>query len=101
MEQTTLSTKKQFKVGLFGFGCIGQGIFEFLQETTALRAEVTKIVVKNRDKIRPIPSEHFFYEADAILNDPEIEVVIELIDDAEAAYDIVTAAMRAGKAVIG
>ena len=92
--------KKNLKLGLFGFGCVGQGLYHVLHETHGIKAEIKKIVVKNRDKQRPIPDHFFSYNKEEILNDPEIDVVVELIDDANAAFDIVSAALRNGKAVV-
>ena len=39
---------------------------------------------------------NFTFDKDEILNDPSINLVVELIDDPDAAYDIVTIAMKKG-----
>lgn len=88
------------KLGIFGFGCVGQGLYHVLNETHGVKAEIKRICVKNRDKARILGSEIFTYDKDEILNDPEIDVVVELIDDAAAAYEIVKAALNKGKAVV-
>ncbi len=87
------------KIGLFGFGCVGQGLYDIFQ-STELDAEILKICVKHRNKKRSIPSEYFIYDKNEILNDPEINLVVELIDDAEEAYYIVSEALRMGKNVV-
>ncbi len=92
--------KKNLKLGLFGFGCVGQGLYHVLHETHGVKAEIKKICVKNRHKSRPIPEHFFTYHKDEILNDPEIDIIVELIDDAAAAYEIVKTALRHGKAVV-
>lgn len=92
--------KKKLKLGLFGFGCVGQGLYHVLHETHGVKAEIKKICVKNRDKARPIPATFFTWDASEILNDPDIDVVVELIDDASAAFEIVKAALQKGKAVV-
>lgn len=92
--------KKKLTIGLFGFGCVGSGLYEILNRSGLFNAEIKTIVVKHRDKPRSIPAGHFHFEADAILNDPEINLVVELIDDAEAAYKIVTRAIQSGKHVV-
>ena len=92
--------KKNLKLGLFGFGCVGQGLYHVLHETHGVKAEIKKICVKNRHKTRPI-AEHFFtFQKEEILNDPEIDIVVELIDDARAAFEIVKTALQHGKAVV-
>jgi homoserine dehydrogenase len=92
--------KKKLKLGLFGFGCVGQGLYHVLHETHGVKAEIKKICVKNKDKSRPIPASFFTYDPDEILNDPEIDIVVELIDDADAAFRIVRASLEKGKAVV-
>lgn len=93
-------SKKNLKLGLFGFGCVGQGLYHVLHETHGVKAEIKKICVKNKGKERPIPAEFFTFSKEEVLNDPEIDVVVELIDDAKAAYEIVKAALERGKAVV-
>ncbi|MBX2897607.1 MAG: homoserine dehydrogenase [Cyclobacteriaceae bacterium] len=92
--------KKKLKLGLFGFGCVGQGLYHVLNETHGVKAEIKKICVKNRDKQRIIDANYFTYEASDILNDPEIDVVVELIDDANAAFEIVKKSIQNGKHVV-
>jgi homoserine dehydrogenase len=93
-------SKKKLKLGVFGFGCVGQGLYHVLHETHGVKAEIKKVCVKHKDKPRPVNEDFFTYDKDEILNDPDIDVVIELIDDAKAAYDIVRTALEHGKAVV-
>jgi homoserine dehydrogenase len=92
--------KKNLKLGLFGFGCVGQGLYHVLEETHGIKAEIKKICVKNRNKQRILSRDVFTYDSADILNDPEIDVVVELIDDAEAAFKIVKSALQNGKHVV-
>jgi len=92
--------KKKLKLGLFGFGCVGQGLYHVLNETHGVKAEIKKICVKNKNKSRIIDSAFFTYDANEILNDPEIDVVVELIDDANAAFEIVKQSVIKGKHVV-
>ena len=92
--------KKKLKLGLFGFGCVGQGLYHVLNETHGVKAEIKKICVKDHNKKRPIDASYFTYNPADILNDPEIDVVVELIDDANAAFGIVKTAVENGKHVV-
>jgi homoserine dehydrogenase len=92
--------RKQITIGLFGFGVVGYGLWEVLEKTPGLKANIRCICVKTQGKKRPIANEHFTFDKNDILNDPAINVVVELIDDADAAFDIVTTAMRNGKSVV-
>ncbi len=87
-------------IGLFGFGCVGQGLFETLTRSGSVPATIVSICVKHLEKPRTLPANLFTDCPEDILDNPEIDVVLELIDDAEAAYHIVTRALRAGKAVV-
>jgi len=92
--------KKKINIGLFGFGCVGQGLYEVLNESGLINAEINKIVVKTKGKNRSIPESYFGYDKNDILNDTQINTVVELIDDADAAYEIVTTALKKGMNVV-
>lgn len=91
---------KQLTIGLFGFGVVGEGLYKVLQQTPTLNAAIKKVVIRNPEKKRSAPAALFATEASEVLYDPEINVVVELIDDADAAYHIVTTALKNGKAVV-
>lgn len=93
-------SRKQLNIGLFGFGTVAGGLYQALEITHDLGIHIRKIVVKNREKPRTIPASRFSYDPDDILLDPEINVVVELIDDADAAFVIVKKALSMGKAVV-
>ena len=91
---------KKLTIGLFGYGVVGTGLYDVLHKSKTVDATIKKIVVKHKDKPRNISPEHFHFDKNEILNDDEINVVVELIDDADAAYEIVTTALKNGKAVV-
>ena len=59
-----------------------------------------RYVLNIRIKERDAPAELFTTDADDILNDKTIDVVVELINDAAAAMDITRKAMNSGKSVV-
>ena len=71
-----------------------------LGKTPSLEATVRKVCIKNIGKKRNAPKELFTDQADVLLNDPEINVIVEMIDDADAAFRIVSTAMNNGKHVV-
>lgn len=91
---------KHIKIGLFGFGCVGQGLYETLNTSKNFAGEISRICVKNKNKDRALPASLFTYDKEEILNDPTIDIIVELIDDANAALDIVTTALKNGKSVV-
>jgi len=92
--------KDKLKLGLFGYGIVGQGLHDVLNSNNGLRAEIAKICVKDKSKKRRISMDYFTYDKNDLLNDPEINLIVELIDDADEAYSIVTTAMKNGKDVV-
>ncbi len=93
-------SRTKLKIGLFGFGYVGYGLYEVLHKTPGFQANIKRICVKNKDKERQIDSNNFTFDKNEILTDPEINTVVELIDDADEAFAIVKAAMQNGKAVV-
>lgn len=91
---------KTLNIGLFGFGCVGQGLYDVLHGSLHHVGKIKRICVKNKDKSRTLPPERFTFDKWDILNDTEIDTVVELIDDAEEAYRIVKTAMENGKNVV-
>ena len=93
-------SNKQLNIGLFGFGIVGKGLYDVLHITPTLQASIKKIVIKNAYKKRSIAAENFTTDTSVILNDEDINVVVELIDDADAAFEIVRTALQKGKSVV-
>ncbi len=91
---------KKIKLGIFGFGCVGQGLYNVLQQTRGINASIKKICIKHPDKMRIIDPDYFTTDRNELLNDPEIDVIVELIDDRDAAFEIVSAALKNKKAVV-
>lgn len=97
-----MATKSNGKlvIGLFGFGVVGQGLYKVLQEVQTADAVIKSICIKHKEKQRSLDLERFTFNPDDLLNDPEINLIVELIDDAEAAYQIVRSALLNGKSVV-
>ena len=87
------------KIGLFGLGCVGQGFYETLVQNE-LPASIARIVVRNPGKERDVDNSLLSFNANDILNDDSISVVVELIDDADFAFQIVSESLKKGKSVI-
>lgn len=91
---------RKLRIGMFGYGVVGHGLYDVLRKTKGLNAEVVRICVKHRDKKRDLPMEYFTYNKEDILNDDTLDVVVELIDNADEAFEIVSTALSNGKAVV-
>src|SRR6476619_2703886 len=95
-----MGTDKKLVIGLFGFGVVGEGLYRVLHQTPSLKAEIRKVCIKHPDKKRNAPAELFTTNKDELVYDNNINVIVEVIDDADAAFDIIHAAFKNGKAVV-
>ncbi|MBL7883862.1 MAG: homoserine dehydrogenase [Bacteroidia bacterium] len=91
---------KEISIGLFGFGCVGQGLYDVLNHSEGLKANIDKICVKDKNKKRKIESSFFTYDKNVILNQGHHNVIVELIDNANEAFEIVKEAMSNGVSVV-
>jgi homoserine dehydrogenase len=92
--------KKQISIGLFGFGCVGQGLYDVLNHSQGLEASIDRICVKDRNKKRKIDASYFTFEKADILSSKKHDVIVELIDTSEEAFRIVKEAMENGVSVV-
>lgn len=90
---------RDVRIGLFGFGCVGQGLHDIIGKTPS-GIRIDKVCVKDREKHRSLSADTLTYSASDILDNPDIDLVVELIDDHVAAFDITARALRNGKPVI-
>ncbi len=84
---------KKLNIGLFGFGTVGRGLYDVLKRIGSKNVEIKRVCVRDLTKDRGVDVE-FTDKADDIFNDPTINFIVELIDDADAAYDIVKRALK-------
>ncbi len=91
---------KELIIGLFGFGVVGEGLYKVLKQTPSLKANIKKICIKHPSKKRNAPEELFTTDADELLFDEEINVIVEVINETEPAFHIVSTALKNGKDVV-
>src|SRR3972149_9814709 len=91
---------KKISIGLFGFGCVGQGLYDVLNQSQSLQASIEKICVKDKNKTRRLDAGRFTYDKKDILTRKDLDVVVELISDTDAAFEIVSTAMKNGVSVV-
>lgn len=93
-------THKQLNIGLFGFGVVGEGLYKVLQQTPSLKAQIKKVCIKHPNKQRNALANLFTTEKNDLLFDEEINVIVEVIDDSNAAFEIISTALKNGKSVV-
>ncbi|NTU20724.1 homoserine dehydrogenase [Brevibacillus sp. HB1.2] len=101
--------KQSIKLGLMGFGTVGTGVVriiqahqEDLQKQTGLSIEVSRILVQDAEKSRNISSMEGALTTDpaSLLDDPEIEVIVEVIGGIHPAKEYILGALERGKHVV-
>ncbi len=96
-----MENNKKIKIGLIGLGTVGSGVFKTLQNFK--NVEIVKIAVKNKNKKRNIEGLDETIITDdpyEIVNDPEIDIVAELIGGIEPAFDLIKCAITNGKHIV-
>ena len=91
---------QKLNLGVFGFGCVGQGLHFAIKQNDSIKTTIKKMVVKDKNKKRFLAVKHFSFDKKEILDDGNINVVVELIDNANEAYEIVKEAIVNGKHVV-
>ncbi|MGE5702323.1 MAG: homoserine dehydrogenase [Clostridia bacterium] len=101
--------EKVVKVGLLGFGTVGTGVVRIVQghqedlvKQTGLGIEVHKILVRDKDKNRSISGLEGKITQDAyeLINDPEIDVIVEVIGGIHPTKEYMLAALEQGKHIV-
>lgn len=86
-------------IGLIGLGCVGEGFLE-LFERQKLEWQIKTIAVKDKNKSRKVNKNRLTYNYQELIDDEEIDLIVELIDDAEVAYDIAIKTLSKGKNLV-
>ena len=102
-----MNTKK-IKVALLGVGTVGTGVYKLIQRradvmvrTIGAQMEVSKILVHNLNKQREsIDASLLTDNWQEIVNDPEIQIVVEVMGGIEPARTMILEALHAGKHVV-
>ncbi len=104
-----MSPEPVIKIGLCGFGTVGQGVWKHLGRSRAelaqrlgARLEISRVAVRNLRKARlvKIPAKRLTTDAMAVATDPEIQIVCELMGGTTLAREVTLAALRLGKSVV-
>ena len=95
-------TDTNLRIGLFGLGTVGQGFLRVISIARNAHAEIARICVRNLAKPRNIyvDPKLLTTNADDILSYSSINLIVEVIDNAEASYRIVKTALERGIPVV-
>ena len=95
-----MTAHRRLTIGLFGFGVVGEGLYKVLEQTASLNATIKKVCIKDAGKKRNAPATLFTTDKNELLDDDSINVIVEVINDSDAAFEIISSAFRKGKAVV-
>ncbi len=102
-----ISPPRAIRVGFLGFGTVGTGAYRMLNNNSeaitrkiGCPIELAKIGIKDSTKPRMLPAEQFTTDLDSIVDDPSIDVILELIGGTDPAGQLVERAIRSGKHVV-
>jgi homoserine dehydrogenase len=102
-------SERTIRVGLLGCGTVGAAVARILDahaDELALRAgcrlQVTRVSVRDLERRRdvPLPADAFTTDGGSIVDDPQIDVVCELLGGLEPARALVLRALANGKPVV-
>lgn len=100
---------KPINVGLLGAGVVGSGVIKTFQEKAAdierqvgAKVIVTHALVRNKSKNRDFScSDDFFVDsASEIINNPNVDIVVELMGGEEPAYEYIKGSLKSKKHVV-
>ncbi len=93
---------KRKKVAVIGFGNIGGGVVQRLYQPGVAGLELVRVVGQHLEKKRPVtlPAGYLSRDWHQVVNDPEVDIVVELIGGLEPARSVLLEALKNGKDVV-
>jgi len=101
--------KKEINIGLLGFGTVGSGVAKILHEhqqdlqyKLGVEVLIKKVLIKNTAKKRDtkLAQEVFTSDINEVINDPSIDIIIEVMGGINEAKEAIEQSLHAGKAVV-
>lgn len=98
---------KTVRIGLMGLGTVGSGLVSLIERNadvierrSDVRLEIVRALVKDPNKRRPLPPEKVTLNPQAIFDDPQIDIVVEVIGGIEPARTYLLDALKAKKNIV-
>ena len=100
---------ERVRVGLLGCGNVGgplarliDGNADLIEQRAGVAVEITRVAVRNVARARdvPLPADVFTDDAESVVADPDVDLVVEVIGGIEPARTLITLALKAGKPVV-
>lgn len=100
---------RQIGIGIAGFGTVGAGVYKhlcgnqrILRERLGMELTVRKVALRDPSRPRAVvpPSEMVTTNWEDLINDPAVEIIVELMGGIEEPLKLVMAAIEKGKIVV-
>ena len=104
-----MSEKRTIRIGLLGFGVVGQGVWKNIEHNRSaleyrlgVQLAITQVVVKNLDREREVqvPATQLSSDPATVVDNPDIEIVCELMGGTGEALELTRRALQQGKIVV-
>jgi homoserine dehydrogenase len=104
-----MSQKRIIRIGLLGFGVVGQGVWKNIEKNRqalefrlGAQLDITQVVVKNAAKQREVavPAECYSTDPSRVVDNPEIDIVCEMMGGTGEALELTRRALKQGKVVV-
>jgi homoserine dehydrogenase len=101
--------QRTVRIGVLGCGNVGAALVQLVEQQadtiarrTGLRLEIARVAVRNlsRDRDVELPAGVLTRDAHAVVADPEIDLVVEVIGGIEPARELIATALAGGKPVV-
>jgi homoserine dehydrogenase len=105
----TTTAERAIRIGVLGCGNVGAALVQLVADQadtiaarTGVRLSVQRVAVRNvsREREVQLPDGVLTRDAHAVVADPEIDLIVEVIGGIEPARELITAALRAAKPVV-
>jgi len=101
--------EKEISIGLLGFGTVGQGVATILQQhqkdlyhKLGVQVSIKKVLIRDLYKTRlsTLDTNVFTTDVHELLNDPSLDIIVEVMGGMEEAKHAIESALLAGKQVV-
>lgn len=101
-KKSSTNNQRLLKVGVIGFGTVGSGIVEYFINGSGKQfgLELKKVAVSTLKKPRAVKFHALTTNVSEILDDPEIDIVVEVMGGINPAREFIIEAMNKGKSVV-
>jgi homoserine dehydrogenase len=98
---------RTLRVGLLGCGTVGSGVVRLLREhgdqiaaRVGARIELGPVAVRDATRARDVPLDDVTTDPMAVVDDPDVDIVVEVMGGVQPARDLIAAALERGKSVV-